>query len=99
MSTTPTSNIGPPVSFGLAKPSLPYGITPGQFGITAMTIFTTWMSQMNYWIWHPSIAGLDILDQLQFLGLTLRKLLKSKRHTRIVWLDYICKARLAAQQS
>jgi hypothetical protein len=49
--------------------------------------------------WTRGIAGLDVLDQLQFCGFTLRKLLKSKRHTRIVWLDYVCKARLAAQQS
>jgi hypothetical protein len=45
------------------------------------------------------IIGLDVLDQLQFRGLTLRKLMKSKRHTWIVWLDYVRNARLAAQQS
>ena len=70
MSTTQTSNIGPPVSFGLAKPLPPYGITPGQFGIIAMTIFTTRMSQMNYWIWHPSTTqyanGLAELQDLTF---------------------------------
>jgi hypothetical protein len=49
--------------------------------------------------WTRGVAGLDVLDQLQFRGMTLRKLLKSNRHTRIVWLDYVCNARLAAQQS
>ena len=49
--------------------------------------------------WSRGVAGLDVLDQLQFRGMTLRKLLKSNRHTRIVWLDYVCNARLAAQQS
>jgi hypothetical protein len=49
--------------------------------------------------WTRGIAGLDVLDQLQFQNLTLRNLLKSNRHTWIVWLDYVCNARLAAQQS
>jgi hypothetical protein len=30
------------------------------------------------------IDGLDVMDQLQFCRLTLRKLLKSNRHTQIV---------------
>jgi hypothetical protein len=49
--------------------------------------------------WTCGVAGLNILDQLQFQNLTLQKLLKSNPHTRIVWLDYVCNARLAAQQS